>query len=503
MIKIQSIDNYKEKLKMELFSNMGFERNPFSKFSAEDERAYLKEIYVTPRFYQTLIEELVEGNSRYLLGERGVGKSALMFYLIEDLKNKGIYPILIDEYDGTPLKNNGYELLRLVERSIITKLGVELLCNKSKIKKLTKDDREKLAFLINVFFENISKNKVKELYEEISGEKKENIFKRICNHFLIRPINIILSGASNVAGVTVSKALGLPIINNNVVYFQFIPELLENGDSKEYSKMNYKDIKVILRETAVLIEKLGYKKLIVFFDKLDEYTKLKSQIDLIVDFIEPLTTDTSLIYSQEFGFEFLLWNKLKEKMKEKQVRFDKARPIDIDWSKDELEKILSRRLSFFSGHKVKVEDVFEDSNKLNKVIELANGSPRQLTMLFARIYEEQSKIDGNVKKFSDEAVQQGMNGFCQNFEYELFYPKLTIKDVVNRILKVGKMEFIIRDLANATKKSTPTATNWVRTMQNVGFVEEIEGEISGKAKVYRVIEPKIRYMLEYGLNYLG
>ncbi len=488
---------------MELFSNMGFEKNPFSKFSAEDERDYLKEIYVTPRFYQTLIEELVEGNSRYLLGERGVGKSALMFYLMEDLKSKGIYPILIDEYDEIPIKNNGYELLFLVERSIITQLGVELLCNKTKIKKLAKDDREKLAFLINVFFKNISKNRVKELYEEISGEKKKNIFKRICNHFLIRPINIILSGASNVAGVTVSKALGLPIIDNNVVYFQFISELIENGNPKEYSKMSYKDIKEILRETAVLIEKLGYKKLIVFFDKLDEYKELKSQIDLIVDFIEALTTDTSLIYSQEFGFEFLLWNKLKEKMKEKQVRFDKARPIDIDWSKDELEKILSRRLSFFSEHKVKVEDFFEDSKKLNKAIELANGSPRQLTMLLARIYDEQSEIDGNVKKFSNEAVQQGMNGFCQHFEYELFYPKLTIKDVVNRILKVGKMEFFISDLASATKKSIPTATNWVRAMKNVGFVEEIEGEISGKAKVYRVIEPKIRYMLEYGLNYLG
>ena len=105
---------------MELFSNMGFEKNPFSKFSAEDERAYLKEIYETPRFYQTLVDELIEGNSRYLLGERGVGKSALMFYLIEDLKSKGIYPILIDEYDETPIKNNGYELLLLVEKSIIT-----------------------------------------------------------------------------------------------------------------------------------------------------------------------------------------------------------------------------------------------------------------------------------------------------------------------------------------------------------------------------------------------
>lgn len=488
---------------MELFSNMGFEKNPFSKFSAEDERDYLKEIYVTPRFYQTLIEELVEGNSRYLLGERGVGKSALMFYLIEDLKIKGIYPVLIDEYDGTPIKNNGYELLLLVERCIITQLGIELLCNQSKIKRLAKDDREKLAFLINVFFKNISKNKVKELYEEISGEKKKNVFKRLCNYFLIRPINIILSGASNVAGITVSRALGLPIIDNNVVYIQFISELSENGEDKEYSKMNYKDIKEILRETAVLIEKLGYRKLVVFFDKVDEYSKLKSQIDLIVDFIEPITTDTSLIYSQEFGFEFLLWNKLKEKMKEKQVRFDKARPIDIDWSKDELKKILSHRLSFFSDHKVKVEDVFVDSKKLNKVIELANGSPRQLTMLLARIYDEQSKIDGNVKKFSDDAVKQGMNSFCQNFEYELFYPQMAIKDVVNRILKVGKTEFIISDLASATKKSIPTATNWVRTMKNVGFVEEIEGEISGKAKVYKVIEPKIRYMVEYGLSYLG
>lgn len=488
---------------MELFLSMGFEKNPFSKFSAEDERTYLKDIYETPRFYQTLLDELVEGNSRYLLGERGVGKSALMFYLMEDLKNRDIYSVLIDEYDGTPVRNNGYDLLLLVEKNIVTQLGVELLCEKSKIKKLTKDDREKLAFLINVFFKNISKSKVKELYEEISGEKKKNIFKRLCNYFLIKPINTILSGASNVAGVTVSKALGLPIIDENVVYLQFVSELVENDGIKEYSKMNYRDIKEILRETAVLIGKLGYKKLVVFFDKLDEYTKLKSQIDSIVEFIEPITTDTSLIYSPEFGFEFLLWNKLKEKMKERQVRFDKARPIDIDWSKEELKKILSRRLSFFSEHKVKVEDIFMDSSKIDTVIELANGSPRQLTMLLAKIYEEQSKIDGNVKKFSDEAVKQGMNNFCQNFEYELFYPKLTIKDVVNRILKVGKTEFTIRDLASATKKSIPTATNWVGTMKNVGFVDEIEGDISGKAKVYRVIEPKIRYMLEEELSYWG
>ncbi len=251
-----------------------------------------------------------------------------------------------------------------------------------------------------------------------------------------------------------------------------------------------------------IIEKLGYKKLVVFFDKIDEYTQLKSQIDSIVEFIEPITTDTSLIYSSEFGFEFLLWNKLKEKMKEKQVRFDKSRPIDINWDKDEMKKMLSRRLSFFALHKSNMNEVLGNEQQLDRIIEMANGSPRQLTMLLSRIYEEQSKIDNSANAFSKEAVNLGMQNFSQTFEYELFFPGMSIKDVVNRILKVGKIKFSISDLASATKKSPQTASNWIRTMKNVGFVEEIEGD-SGKTKIYRVTDPKIIYMIENKLNYVG
>ena len=487
---------------MELFTNLGFKRNPFSKFSAEEEQIYLKEIYEVPRYYQTLLEEIAEGNSRYLLGERGVGKSALMFYLIEDLKEKGVYPVLIDEYDGVPIKNNGREFLFLVVQNIVTSLSIELICDKTKIRRLKKDDREKLAFLINIFFKNITKNKVKELYEEVSKTKKINVLRRLCNAFLIKPINTILSGTSNVVGSTVSKALGLPIVDNNVVYQQFISELSEDNQPKDCSEINYKDLKEKLRETALVIENLGYKKLVVFFDKIDEYIKLKSQIDSIVEFIVSIATDTSLIYSSEFGFEFLLWNKLKDKMKEKQVRFDKSRPIDINWDKDEMKKMLSRRLEYFAGHRLNVSEVLGDEQQLNRIIEMANGSPRQLTMLLAKVYEEQSKINISVNSFSKEAVRLGMRNFSQTFEYELFFPGMAIKDVVNRILKVGKIKFSISDLASATKKSSQTASNWIRTMRNVGFVEEIEGD-SGKTKIYNVIDPKIIYMIENKFNYIG
>lgn len=487
---------------MELYANMGFEKNPFTKFSAEEEKNYLKDIYEKPRFYPTILDELIEGNSRYLFGERGVGKSALMLYLIGDLKDKGVYTVLIDEYDGTPIQNNGSELLCLAEKNIVTQIGIDLLLDKKRVKKLQRNEKEKLAYLINNYFKSMSRDEVKELYEKISGEKKKNLIRRIVNVYVIKTINALLSGASGVVGATISNALGLPKIDNKAVYMEFFPELKEK-EGEENSENSYIEIKGILKETAILIRKMGYKNLVVFFDKLDEYTMLKSRIDQIVTFIEPLTTDTSLIYSSEFGLEFLLWIKLKDKMKEKQVRFDKARPIDIDWSEDELKRILSRRLSFFSKNRIKVENIFYDSTALDKVIELANGSPRQLTMLLGRIYDEQAKMDGTERVFSEEAVKQGMENFCTHFEYDLFYPNNKIKEVVNRILKLGKVEFTIKDLAQATKKSIPAATNYVGTMKNVGFVVETIGDISGNAKVYKVIEPKIKYMIEKDLKYVG
>lgn len=89
---------------MELYQSMGFNENPFNKYSAEEELKYLSEMYQKPTYYESLLSEISEGNSRYLLGERGIGKSALMYYLISDLKKKQIFAILIDEFDGIPIK---------------------------------------------------------------------------------------------------------------------------------------------------------------------------------------------------------------------------------------------------------------------------------------------------------------------------------------------------------------------------------------------------------------
>lgn len=166
---------------MELYQSMGFNENPFNKYSAEEELKYLSEMYQKPTYYESLLSEISEGNSRYLLGERGIGKSALMYYLISDLKKKQIFAILIDEFDGIPIKNNGCQILCLTEEKIITELGIDLLCDKSRLKRLDKYEREKLAFLITLFFESLGRSKFEKLYEKVSCTQRRNFFKKIYN----------------------------------------------------------------------------------------------------------------------------------------------------------------------------------------------------------------------------------------------------------------------------------------------------------------------------------
>ena len=66
---------------MELYQNLGFSDNPFSTFSAEEEKRFLNNIYINPLFYETLKSDLINGHSRFILGARGIGKTVLLLQL--------------------------------------------------------------------------------------------------------------------------------------------------------------------------------------------------------------------------------------------------------------------------------------------------------------------------------------------------------------------------------------------------------------------------------------
>jgi DNA replication protein DnaC len=81
----------------DLFENMGFNANPFSRFSAEEEKEYLQKIFVQPKYYATIHSDIKSGTSRFIFGERGVGKSALVLNLMNDFSEErvlSVYPFL-------------------------------------------------------------------------------------------------------------------------------------------------------------------------------------------------------------------------------------------------------------------------------------------------------------------------------------------------------------------------------------------------------------------------
>ena len=72
--------------------------NPFARFSAEEEED-LRSIFLKPRYYDALKSNARQGNSRILVGQRGLGKSATIHMLFEDLKANGTLPLLITRYE--------------------------------------------------------------------------------------------------------------------------------------------------------------------------------------------------------------------------------------------------------------------------------------------------------------------------------------------------------------------------------------------------------------------
>lgn len=490
---------------LDLYSNLGFSSNPFSRFSAEEEKEYLDKIYIKPRYYKTIYNDIKDGASRFIVGERGIGKTALMMNLERDLKQERIFSVIIDEYDDIEVNNNSCQILLLVIRKLVTKYAVFLLNNKKVARKMSKQDKEKLSFFINNLFETLSPEEYKRTSEVVTGIGKKKLLARIFNIFFLKPTNIVLSGASEWVSTTVSKSLGMPTVPDSF-YKSYIPEItIKSLDDKiDVGALDYGTIKNLLRLLVDLIIKTGFVGVSIFMDKIDEYQRLGTNVTNIANFIKGVAADTSLLQMEKCSFVFVIWNKIKEELNDCGIRYDKFKPIDINLSNNELEKILNKRLEFFSENKViAITDIFED-NGVSGLLELANKSPRQLIVLISRIYDEQEAENAEVSRFSKEAQESGIMEYVCNFDFPSLYPgekgkKTYIVSVVNTILKVGKSEFGSSDLVSVKKYSAQAANNDLKIMREYALIDEIKGQ-GGKMKLYKVVNPVINYMISMNVE---
>ena len=248
---------------MTLDDSLGLIKNPFSKRSSEQETEIFSNIFFEPNYYKTLLNDLSSGDSRFIIGQRGHGKSAIINKLMEDLEqSKDLFVIKIDRFETIPIKRNETAFLKLILKSLITKQAIFIDKNKHLIKKLDKFDKEKIAFFIRLFFRTLSQSEYTSIYDNLQKVELKNFFIRQFNKWGLTPANTIASSAISITSNLVRQSIGVENIDATQVYKEYfgkIPEI--NFDTIDIEKHDCsKDgLKRILDEVLSIFQKIGFK----------------------------------------------------------------------------------------------------------------------------------------------------------------------------------------------------------------------------------------------------
>ncbi|QCX39565.1 hypothetical protein FF125_14360 [Aureibaculum algae] len=485
-----------------LDKNIGFIKNPFSKFSAEEEREFHSEIFYPPIFYNTLLDDLKTGTSRFILGQRGHGKSSIIHKLKIDLEKSNVLTITIDRFDEISLTNNKIEILNLILNQFVTKFVIFLEKNKHLLKKLNKNEKEELALLIKLFFKPLTTSEFEKKFNNVKNIKREKILKKIYN-YLIHPTNALLNTGVLITSKLVSESLNLP---NDIEtkYTEFLKEFdikaeyNANVDEKELLKSK-RTLKELLSKLNSIAKKTYFNSSVILFDKVDEFQDLEQDIDKIADFSKDLLTDTELLMQNDIAIAFSLWSEVKPTLS-RVVLFDKFKEIDIRWKNADMVPLIDKRIKYFSAGEKKFKDLFDSRTEIDEIVNISNRSPRDLISCMSDIYDYQSSRP-DVTRFDGSSVSNGLIKFAKRYDYLSMYPSLTAKNkdvltTINNILRNKKTSFSIKDLNITFNQKNNWCRRQIELMLKYNLIEENVILGSSNEKIYDVLDPKIIHLIK-------
>lgn len=479
---------------------------PFSKFSAEEEKEILKDIFFYPQFYKQLLNLLKEGNSRFILGQRGQGKSAIIYRLFDDLQSQDTMPLLITKYDGIPATDNSKYFIYKIIQAITLGLSKKFFESPKLLRLLSSLQRERLNHFIEMFYDPCWAPEFMEKAKHVKMHKIKRFFVRIFNKN-IDLINNIADGAVKLTSETIRKSLGFDIpvelSASSQQYFksvnlnEFKPFKIQEVDSVEKE-----DLDAMLATLMGIADKIGLKSIVVLFDQVDEYPLINSNIDAVSDFMKAFLSDTNFLYTNRLGVIFTLWSEAKQSLNIKGVRFDKFQDIDIRWKDEDLEEMINHRLKFYSKNPdapVSMDSLIVDDYTRKEILALAGKSPRSLLILLSKIFYADER--DQIVSFLPSSISSGMISFCKSFDYVSLMPyKMSKREDLNKwiskVLAIKKITFTIDDYIDENQiKPKKNAITHIEELKKFGFVRDsIVPDEKGR-QVYEVAEPRLRFLI--------
>lgn len=484
------------------YNRIGLVEYPFTSYTTEKENKRFTDLFVEPNEYNLTAEQFNEKTSIILAGDRGTGKTAILKNLIDKLDEKENIKSVITDFTQLKTNYSQTDLYQFIIKNFSVSLFESLSLKPSRISRLDKEEKILLSYLLKNFVPQISKTTLKEKIRKIQLPWYKRYYKKVEGF-----VRGIFNYGATVGGAFVDDYIakhftGLPPLTDSVKIKDYFPELPENIENEFIDQ----EISIQLLQRVVSIsKKLGFEKLLIAIDKIDEDPRFGSDADKISEFILPLLQDNQLLLTENIQFLICVWATPFSFIKS-QVRTQKHFCTVLTWRVEDMERALNRRLATYSNGKVTdYNQLFDESvTKAQKdfVFEIANNNPRDLWHIYNWLFKTQFRLDPNSVRITSAAFSPAIHDFVKNFEYYEYYPRksnasansMDIYSYVRHLLKLDKPIFTKNQYSEKTGIGGGSTTNYVTGMERIGLIERHSQE-SG-AVHYKVKDPKIAYAIE-------
>jgi hypothetical protein len=485
----------------EFYNQFGLTEYPFSIFTTENEKEKFSKTFIKPNDYETISENFSQKNSILLTGDRGTGKTAIIKDFISKLNSDT--SIISHIIDFSQLKIN-YELqdfYKFLINNITYDLFSTLTDKTSRIKNLDKEDKILLCYLLKNFIPQLSKSLLSEKIKKIQVSWLSRNFKKIEN--IVRGL---FNYGATTGGVFIDEYIakhftGLPPLSESLKIKDFFPELPLNVENEF---IDQETTYHLLLRILKLIKKLGFDRMLVVFDRVDEDSRFSNDAENISDFIVKILTDNKLLLEEDIQIVFSTWvtpfNFIKD-----QIRTQKHYCPTLNWTKDDLSNALNRRLSVYSNETInEFKDIFESSvseEEINELFEIANNNPRDLWHIFNCLFNAQFEQNSNSNKIEKEAISKALYEFVTKFNYYEYYPRksnaransMDIYSYAKYLLKLDS-EIFTKNQLNEKANIGSSISNYVIGMERIGLIR-LENQ-QGGVTYFKIKDPKIIYALK-------
>jgi hypothetical protein len=436
---------------MPFYENFGFKNHPFAQTNA-DEEPLLKDYFVPPPFFDAVVGDAKLPGPCMVLAPRGAGKTAQRRMVEAWAAKNGVLAVTYDRFEfasGQSLEDIGlaYHLKNIIVRILLSYLSF-LAEFPDLLRNLDSDKRRTLSLFIHTYLGDMTGERLQDVLKDL-----KTISEKI-REFWSRHVGVLESVV-------------------NVLLKQYGLDTIDLPDLRHEEKKVSHTYKYQLEILADVVRLVGCTSIYILVDKLDESEKTGTNPEKTYRLLEPLVKDLELMGLHGYGFKFFVWDRILPFFR-KDARPDRMAQHTLSWTRPNLEKVLSARLSAFSGGSVKSFGQLLSENVSYSIDAamclIANGSPRNLVRMCEKILAVQAERDPQAKSITMASVDRGIVLYCEEITEELYG-----EEVCRDLMRTGRELFTINYLANDVFKTTHenTSRNKVTKWQEAGVVTQI------------------------------